>query len=601
MILGIELAVDDSDPASATTFDYFDWAGIAPNSYAHPSLWKQVRLVGTLPPLADTTPPTVAITAPTASATYTTSSSSLTLGGTAADNVGVTQVTWANSLGGSGTATGTTSWTASGIVLQPGANVLTITAQDAAGNSATATVTVTFDATLPTVAITSPTSLPTYSTSTSPLTLAGKASDNVGVTQVTWANSRGGRGTASGTTNWTASGIVLQPGANVLTITAQDAAGNSATATVTFTLDATPPTVSITAPSSLPTYTTSTSSLTLGGTAADNVGVTLVTWANSLGGSGTATGTTSWTASGIVLQPGTNVLTVTAWDAAGNTALASVTVTLSDTTPPMVSITAPTSGSTVSGTITVSASATDNVGVVGIQFQLDGTNLGTEVTAPPFAISWDTTTVTAGAHTLTAVARDAAGNATTSPAIAVTVDLPVSVYPTATPITVDGSLGEWSGATAVQFSGRSNTATAYLQWDATNLYVAFQVTDSQLNALATTRDNATLWRDDAVEIYIDTHNDRASTLQTDDYHFLVNLNNVQRDLRGTGSGEDSTWNATWQSAVQLQGTLNNNGDTDSGYTVEIAIPWAQIGVTPVSGMILGIELAVDDSDPASAT
>src|SRR5207253_1360408 len=77
------------------------------------------------------------------------------------------------------------------------------------------------------------------------------------------------------------------------------------------------------------TYTTSSSPLTLGGTASDNIGVTQVTWANSRGGSGTATGTTSWTASGIGLQAGTNVLTITARDAAGNTATASVTVTLS--------------------------------------------------------------------------------------------------------------------------------------------------------------------------------------------------------------------------------------------------------------------------------
>src|SRR5207247_1279528 len=90
----------------------------------------------------DTTAPTVAISTPTSNPTFTTSGSSLTLGGTASDNVGVTQVTWANSSGGSGTATGTASWTAGGIVLQAGANVLTITARDAAGNTATATVTV---------------------------------------------------------------------------------------------------------------------------------------------------------------------------------------------------------------------------------------------------------------------------------------------------------------------------------------------------------------------------------------------------------------------------------------------------------------------------
>src|SRR2546426_9500986 len=71
------------------------------------------------------------------------------------------------------------------------------------------------------------------------LTLAGTVSDNEGVTQVSWTNSQGGSGTETGTTDWTASGIVLQPGANVLTITATDAAGNAGTATLT--VDYVPP------------------------------------------------------------------------------------------------------------------------------------------------------------------------------------------------------------------------------------------------------------------------------------------------------------------------------------------------------------------------
>src|SRR5207249_469055 len=116
---------------------------------------------------------------------------------------------------------------------------------------------------------------------------------------------------------------------------AYDAAGNATTATgISVTVanaDTTAPAVAITTPTASPTYTASSSALALGGTASDAVGVTQVTWANNRGGSGTATGTTSWTASGIVLEPGTNVLTVTARDAAANTATASVTVTLSAT------------------------------------------------------------------------------------------------------------------------------------------------------------------------------------------------------------------------------------------------------------------------------
>jgi hypothetical protein len=370
----------------------------------------------------------------------------------------------------------------------------------------------------------------------------------------------------------------------------------------TGTTDSTPPSVLITSPTSGATYATTSATLTLAGTASDNVGVTQVTWINDRGGSGTATGIISWTAGGIVLKPGANVITVTARDAAGNKTVATLTATMTDVTAPTVTLTAPTAGASVTGAVNITATATDNIGVAGVQFRLDGANLGAEKTTAPYSVSWDTTTTTGGSHTLTAIARDAAGNSTTSAPIAVTVvapptvGAPLSVLRAASPITVDGSLVEWTGATPVRFSGRSNSATAYLLWDATNLYVAFQVTDSQLNATRTARDAGSLYQDDSVEVYIDTRNDRATTMQSDDYQFLVNLNNVQGDLRGTGTGKNAAWNATWLSAVRRQGTLNVNTDTDTGYTVEIAIPWAQIGVTPVSGMSFGIDLVVNDRD-----
>src|SRR5438445_11251034 len=121
---------------------------------------------------------------------------------------------------------------------------------------------------------------------------------------------------------------------------------------------------------------------------------------------------------------GSHTLTATGRDAAGNrTASSPVTVTVSnaDTTPPTVSITAPASGATVSGSVTVSASASDNVGVAGVQFLVDGTNLSSEDTSSPYSVSWNTTTVGNGSHTLTATARDAAGNRTTSSPVTVTV------------------------------------------------------------------------------------------------------------------------------------------------------------------------------------
>jgi Domain of unknown function (DUF1929)/Bacterial Ig domain/Glyoxal oxidase N-terminus/SdrD B-like domain/Kelch motif/Prealbumin-like fold domain len=91
-------------------------------------------------------------------------------------------------------------------------------------------------------------------------------------------------------------------------------------------------------------------------------------------------------------------------------------------TPPSVSIVAPAQNATVSGQTTVSANATDPYNsILGVQFQLDGSNLGAEVTSSPYSITWDTSSLS-GTHVLTAIAYNSAGlNATSSP-ITVTVN-----------------------------------------------------------------------------------------------------------------------------------------------------------------------------------
>jgi hypothetical protein len=91
-----------------------------------------------------------------------------------------------------------------------------------------------------------------------------------------------------------------------------------------------------------------------------------------------------------------------------------------DTSAPSVSITYP-DGGTVGGTTGISAIASDNVGVVGVQFKVDGNAVGTEDTTSPYSINWDSASVANGSHTLTAVARDAAGNSTTSASMVITV------------------------------------------------------------------------------------------------------------------------------------------------------------------------------------
>ena len=95
---------------------------------------------------------------------------------------------------------------------------------------------------------------------------------------------------------------------------------------------------------------------------------------------------------------------------------------LPDTESPAVAITAPVSGVLVSGPTTVSATASDNVGVAGVQFKIDGANLGAERTAAPYSISWTPPITADSSFTFTAVARDAAGNTDTSNPVFVNVD-----------------------------------------------------------------------------------------------------------------------------------------------------------------------------------
>src|SRR5258705_116950 len=127
----------------------------------------------------------------------------------------------------------------------------------------------------------------------------------------------------------------------------------------------------------------------------------------------------SWTTTSAPNGP--HSIPAVARDAAGNVSSVSAPVTVTvnnappppppDTTPPTVSITAPANGATVKGTVTVTASASDNVGVVGVQFLLDnGVNGSAEATTAPYSVSWNTATVSDGSHNITAIAPGAPGN-----------------------------------------------------------------------------------------------------------------------------------------------------------------------------------------------
>ena len=180
-------------------------------------------------------------------------------------------------------------------------------------------------------------------------------------------------------------------------------------------------------PTTVPSGNTSTCTVTLNQAALS--GGTVVTLTNSNSASlsirasvtvaaGTSTATFSATAA--VLSSSQSA-TVTA--ALGNSSFSVLLTLLStDTVPPSVSIQSPTAGQKVSGTVTLSATASDNVGVAWVQFKVDGVNVGPQITAVPYNYSLNTTSLTNATHTITAVASDSSGNMATSAAVSITVN-----------------------------------------------------------------------------------------------------------------------------------------------------------------------------------
>ena len=194
----------------------------------------------------------------------------------------------------------------------------------------------------------------------------------------------------------------------------------------TPTPDTTPPQVSLTAPLNNATVS---GTVAVSANATDNVAVTRVSY--FLDGSSTAFSndtsipyTSTWTSSSVA--NGNHTIRATAVDSAGNVASSQiVTVNVQnvvpDTTRPTTVITSPLNNTTVINTITINATASDNVGITKLDLLIDGTLAATDITIP-YIYSINTTILSEGNHTLTTMAYDAANNQQLSNPIVINVD-----------------------------------------------------------------------------------------------------------------------------------------------------------------------------------
>ena len=211
--------------------------------------------------------------------------------------------------------------------------------------------------------------------------------------------------------------------------------------------------------------------------------------------------------------------------------------------------------------------------------------------------------------TFTTTPQDATG----TPAIST---LPAGQRPNGTPVVaafmssapiIDGQLSEWNTTAykadqalpyaSANWTGTSDlSATYYVGWDSSNLYLAVKRTDDQFVQISSGR---YLYKGDDVEIQLDADLEgdfTTTTLSADDFQLGLSPGNF-----GSRSEEAYRWypraQESWLTSVVVKAIKQ-----DEGYDLEVKIPWTVFGITPSEGESYGFVLSLSDNDlPGTAT
>lgn len=256
-----------------------------------------------------------------------------------------------------------------------------------------------------------------------------------------------------------------------------------------------------------------------------------------------------------------------------------------DVTPPVASITLPTSTgmhTTDQNTISLSGMASDNISVSSVTW---ANNRGGSGTADG-TTSWSTPKIAlfSGENVITVTAKDQANNKGVD-AIKVTFVEPNTTFAhkTLNSPTIDGNLKEslWNITTNVNkvLTGTPNNEVNFgVSWDNKNLYVGVKVFDTALR-----NDSADPWQDDSIEIYIDANHNHKITYDTYDRQYIKGYTDSALFSRQNKTGVVHAW-----------------APIPGGYSVEMAIPWSNLGITPSNGMKIGFDIQNNDDDNGNA-
>jgi hypothetical protein len=377
-----------------------------------------------------------------------------------------------------GSATATPSctagaWSVSNLDVSSNADgTVTITANhtDAAGNSATtASTTVTKDATIPTVAITSSPNIKISNVAS--YTVAGTCSESTRIVTVVIGSLAAVTPTCSAGNTWTTTVNATTLGQGSVTITANhtDAAGNSATtASTTVTKDTVAPTVTINAPANI-NFTNSTN-YSLSGTCSENGNTVSVAVGSTTASPSCLAG--AWSVSGLNVSgnaDGTVTITANHNDTIGNPATTASTTVSKDATIPTVAITSAPAYIKSSNVTSYTVSGTCSENTRTVTVSVGGIGATPSCTGGAWTATVNATALSQGSVTITADHTDAAGNSATQASTSVTKDTvaPTVAITTAAPIraanvnsySVSGTCSDNGQTVNVTVGAASNTAT----------------------------------------------------------------------------------------------------------------------------------------------